>query len=70
MSNDPCLKCPLPDCDEESPKCALKRAKAEYRRQAEKIGAVNVSPELRAGNSLAYRVWKLEDLARKSEGAA
>lgn len=64
---DPCFTCPLPDCDDTSPRCALKRAKGEYRRQVEKIGAENVSPELRAANTAAYRVWKLEDLARKSE---
>lgn len=68
--SDPCFTCVLPDCNEDSPRCALRRAKAEYRRQVQKVGAANVTPALRAGNSAAHKVWKLEDLAKRSEAAA
>lgn len=64
---DPCFTCPLPDCDESDRRCALKRGKAEYKRQMQRFGAESVSPEARAAYNAAYRVWKLEDLARKSE---
>lgn len=62
----PCLSCTLPDCDDRSPRCELRRAVALYSR-TRKHGGV-VTDDLRAAATTAhYELWQLEARARRSE---
>lgn len=67
MSDSPCLRCPLPDCDEASRMCLLRRAANTYSTLQKKGEAGSITEEVRAGYNEHFQIWKLEDLARKSE---
>jgi hypothetical protein len=47
--NHPCLTCSLPDCDDKSRKCALRRALATYERCR-----AHLTPEIREARRVAY----------------
>jgi hypothetical protein len=49
----PCFSCALPDCDEQSPKCGLRRAQREYTRHLR--SGDGVPSTVRAKYSIAYR---------------
>lgn len=67
MTNDPCFNCPLPDCDEESPRCALKRANAAYSQWKKRGQLAEMPPAVRQGHNAWYHAYKLERDARRSE---
>lgn len=48
----PCLSCPLPDCNEMSPACSLKRALYAYRRCL--MGKDTMTDEIRERRRIAY----------------
>ncbi len=66
---DPCLSCALPDCDEASPKCGLKRANAAYSK-IKRQGRLDDAPRaVKDGHNAWYHAYKLEREARRSEQA-
>jgi len=68
MTGDPCLRCTLPDCDERSPRCALRRLHQSYefkRRRGEAHAASDA--ERQAGNAM-FAIWLADAEADASEG--
>lgn len=67
----PCLSCPLPDCDDASPKCPLRKVLS--RESAMRKRGEIVPPELRRQRSIAYYeiyYWdKLERQRLRKEAA-
>ncbi|WP_313193077.1 hypothetical protein [Shinella zoogloeoides] len=51
--NHPCLSCPLPDCDDESPKCPLRRILS--RESAMRRRGEAVPDDLRRDRTIAYQ---------------
>jgi len=50
--NHPCLVCPLPDCDETSPRCLLKNAMNTYRRLLK--AKLPIPPDIRQARNIAF----------------
>lgn len=67
--NHPCLSCPLPDCDDESPKCPLRRIlsmESSFRRRGEAV-----PEELRRKRTIAYQeIYGLARNERRRQLAA
>lgn len=51
-NNHPCFSCDLPDCDDASRKCGLRRALAAYERA--RVGKA-LTPEIMTRRRIAYR---------------
>lgn len=70
--NHPCLTCPLPDCDDGSSRCPLRKALSEESTLRKK--GLPVSDDLRRRRSIAYYEiyhWpKLERMRLRREGVA
>lgn len=66
---DPCFSCALPDCDESSPRCALKRAHSDYQKARRKGELPRVSQTVRDGYNAWFTTWRLERDAKRSEQA-
>ncbi|NTE68375.1 hypothetical protein G6M85_22535 [Agrobacterium tumefaciens] len=68
----PCLSCPLPDCDDGSPKCLLRKALSEERTARSR--GVPLGEDLKRRRSIAYNelyYWERRERERlRSEGAA
>lgn len=64
----PCFTCSLPDCHDQSPRCALRQAGSEYSRRLRK--GEEITPEIRAQYAIAYRELyygpKRERMARRA----
>lgn len=67
LAADPCFSCPLPDCNEDSPRCALKRAHSEYSKARRKGELSTISPTVRDGYNAWFTTWRLERDAKRSE---
>lgn len=68
MTDDPCLTCPLPDCDEKSPRCPLRATVTIVQRLRSKGWAKEVTAaEKRAYNDW-FSMWEIEHAAQRSEG--
>ncbi len=68
MQQSPCFTCQLPDCDDRSPHCALRRLSnaAKAKRRAD---GPNAPTDIeRAAASEWFRSWRLERHAEASEG--
>lgn len=61
----PCLTCHLPDCDDTSPRCPLRRAYAELQRYRYCNQAV--PEDVRIRGNLAFREILIDSEARTSE---
>ena len=62
----PCLSCRLPDCDDRSARCELRRAARLYDRA--RRGEEVMTDEVRHAAVIAFReLWDLEREARQSE---
>lgn len=70
MSDDPCFRCTLPDCDEGSPHCRLRQLanRVFALRRAKRQDLIGESD--RAAYNQHFRIWKLERDARESEARA
>lgn len=67
MKDDPCFRCILPDCDEHAPDCALRRIANRVDRKRRHGRACEVTAEERAAYNALFRIWKIDDLAKRSE---
>lgn len=65
MTDDPCLRCVLPDCNEESPRCLLRKAANDAAR-ARRNGCDLTEAEQRVAKMWAKRN-DVEFYARRSE---
>lgn len=61
-----CFSCPLPDCDEASPRCAVKQGRNRYR-AAKGRDPASISEVDRAAYSEFSLMWKIEHAALRSE---
>lgn len=64
-SYDPCLHCRLPDCDEASPRCGLRRAwriRCRLFRRGRPI-----PPHIASGAQIYNTAWRIADNAARSE---
>ncbi|WP_182085214.1 hypothetical protein [Aureimonas sp. ME7] len=67
MTDSACFRCPLPDCDERSKGCLLRQAANQHSHIRKHAGSEAIPPEVRAAYNEHFHIWKLDDLARKSE---
>ena len=65
MRRDPCFRCPLPDCDERSPHCALRQAANHYSRLLDR--GIEPNREERDDYNAWFRMYAAERKARLSE---
>ena len=65
---DPCMRCTLPDCDEMSVKCEMRRLYRSYTRKINRKEKHLVTAEERLAMNWYFEVWHLERAAEASEG--
>lgn len=58
----PCLTCPLPDCDDRSSRCPLRKALSAYTRARHQK---RISAEIRRGYAIAFREFYHSGRARR-----
>jgi len=68
MTDDPCLRCALPDCDETSPRCAIRRLARSYSAKIKEGRQDEITPAERLAAKEAFKFWNNERLAQASEG--
>jgi len=64
--SDPCLSCPLPDCDELSPGCAVRNARNAKRR----VGNAERCRRYRKNNRMAALAQSVAGDGRRAVNAA
>lgn len=68
----PCLSCPLPDCDDQSPRCLLRRAFSDERTARNR--GISFDEDLKRRRSIAYNelyYWERRERERlRKESAA
>lgn len=67
MMDDPCFKCTLPDCDETSPKCDLRKLYQAADRKSKRKSRPELTPLEHEGRRAFYSIWRLEHEAKISE---
>lgn len=68
MTRDPCFTCTLPDCDDTSPRCGLRRLYRSYCRKVRAQQKQLITDDEREANNRIFEMWKLERLALAAEG--
>lgn len=68
MTDDPCFRCVLPDCDETSPRCLVKRLALQYDHKRRCGRLEEVTPAEREASTAKFTTWHLERMAQASEG--
>ncbi|MBP0439605.1 hypothetical protein [Tianweitania sediminis] len=69
MTGSPCLQCPLPECNEASKRCLLRRGFNAVQNKKRRDLASVTAEERQAYNEHFY-IWTMEKRARVSEGCA
>lgn len=70
MKVDPCFSCPLPDCDDTSSQCNLRKCAVIVSRKRKNKEHHLISDYERQGDNARYLVWEIERAARLSEARA
>lgn len=65
---DPCLSCTLPDCDDRSPACPVRRLRRSYYNKLEHGQEHLITGEERAASNRFHEIWRYERAAEASEG--
>lgn len=65
----PCLNCPLPDCDENSPRCALRQARRLFDRMSRKGWAHLLTDAEREAYNCWFQMWKINHDAEARENS-
>lgn len=65
---DPCLRCVLPDCDDESPRCLVRALHKQYEHKRRRGDAGSATEEERAAMNIKFQFWHMERMAQASEG--
>lgn len=68
MTGDPCFSCLLPDCDDGSPRCGLRRLHRSYEAKLRRGRVDEATDAERAAAAARYHDWVLERLALAAEG--
>lgn len=68
MTGDPCFSCPLPDCDDGSPRCRLRQLDRSYEAKRRRGRADEATEAERAAHATLFLDWTLERLAQAAEG--
>lgn len=69
LKDDPCFRCPLPDCDDTDKRCVLRQLANSYYSHKAKTGRrAEVTAEELDANSRIYRSWLDERMAQAAEG--
>lgn len=66
--SDPCLSCSLPDCDDGSPRCNVRRLYRNYCAKIKRGEKQLITEEERAAMNRHFELWHLERAAEASEG--
>ncbi|MHB2265019.1 hypothetical protein [Aliihoeflea sp. PC F10.4] len=68
MNDDPCLQCTLPDCDETSKGCLVRRRSRQYDLKLRNGQHGDITDDERHASTLLFKSWHLERMALASEG--
>lgn len=68
MSDDPCLRCTLPDCDETSASCLVRRLTRQYDFKVRNGRHDQITDDERHASTLKFTFWHQERMALASEG--
>ena len=68
MNNDPCLSCPLPDCDDTDKRCPLRRLALSYHHKRKSGELAQVTDAERSAATRMHKEWMLERFAQSAEG--
>ena len=68
MRDDPCFRCPLPDCDDRHPRCVVRLIQRRYYNKVRNGRHDEITTEEREANNLIFESWRLERRAEASEG--
>lgn len=67
MTPHPCLTCRLPDCDDESPRCPLRRICGQFQYLAKR--RLPIPDDLRAQHRIAkHELWEIVNNERRRKG--
>lgn len=65
---DPCLACTLPDCDDRSPACPVRRLRRSLFNKAKRGEQHLITDDERAANNRFHEIWRIDRIAEASEG--
>lgn len=68
MRDDPCFRCPLPDCDDASPRCVVRQLSNRYDAKHRRGEPHLITEEEREANNRIFHIWHLERYALSAEG--
>lgn len=68
MKDDPCFRCPLPDCDETSSRCVVLRLRKSYDNKHKHGRHSEVTEEERTAWASWFKLHSLERFAQAAEG--
>lgn len=68
MTEDPCFSCPLADCDENSPRCNVRRLNRSYNAKLRRGDREAITEAERLAMNRNFEFWHLERAAEASEG--
>lgn len=68
MRDDPCFRCQLPECDDKSPRCIVRKLSNSYYKKHRDGKSDLITADERDANCRIFHIWKLDRMADAAEG--